>query len=117
METIEEVWKGVSRDRGIPEVTARWVSNNLGRVRVVDVREPAELSSALGKIEGVENVPLGTLGPVCTEWDREDAIVVVCRSGGRSGRAALLLENHGFRRVASMDGGMLEWSVLGLPTE
>jgi len=33
---------------------------------------------------------------------------MVCRSGGRSGRAAQLLESHGFQ-VVNMTGGMLDW--------
>lgn len=116
METVNDIWTGVSRDRGIPEVSARWVSNNVDRVRIVDVREPAELTSQLGKIEGSENVPLASLAFASEGWDRSEAIVVLCRSGGRSGRAALLLEQKGFTHVASMDGGMLVWNELDLPT-
>lgn len=115
MEQAQDIWQDVSRSRGVPEVTARWVSNNLGRVRIVDVREAAELVSELGKIEGVDHVPLGTLSQACAGWDRDEPLVVLCRSGGRSARAAMLLEERGFRRVASMDGGMLEWNARGLP--
>lgn len=115
METVEEIWQGITRDRGVPEVSARWVSNNLGRLRLVDVREPDELTSALGKIEGVDNVPLRQLGSAAQTWRRDVPTVVICRSGGRSAHAAMLLESLGFARVASMDGGMLEWVTLGLP--
>jgi rhodanese-related sulfurtransferase len=40
-------------------------------------------------------------------WDREAPIALICRSGGRSGKAALQLLGMGFRRVISMRGGML----------
>ena len=117
METTEDIWKDVTRDRGIPEVTVRWVSNNIDRVRLVDVREPAELIGALGKIEDAESVPLGSVGYALDEWDKGAPIVLVCRSGGRSARAAQYLEQSGFRYVASMDGGMLTWNEQGLPLE
>lgn len=115
METVKDIWQGVNRDRGIPEVSAQWVSNNVDRVRIIDVREPAELTSPLGTIEGSENVPLASLANASNDWDRSQPIVVVCRSGGRSGRAALLLEQKGFTHVASLDGGMLVWGDLQLP--
>jgi rhodanese-related sulfurtransferase len=116
MENVDDIWKGIDRSRGIPEVSAQWVSNNIDRVRIIDVREPAELQSQLGKIEESENVPLGTLANASHHWDRSEPIVVLCRSGGRSGRAAAMLEQKGFSHVASMDGGMLVWNELGLPT-
>ena len=83
---------------------------------MVDVREPAELHGPLGRIENSENVPLGDLGQAHGAWDRDEPLVVLCRSGGRSARAAAYLEQQGFTRVASMDGGMLSWQGRGLPT-
>lgn len=115
METIQDIWQGVTRDRGVPEVSAHWVSNNVDRVHLVDVREPDELRSALGKIGGVQNVPLGSLPIAAQNWDKADPLVVICRSGGRSARAAMLLEQMGFSHVASLDGGMLVWHSEGLP--
>ena len=115
METTKDIWQDIKRRAGIPEVTARWVSNNVDRVRLIDVREPAELVGVLGQIEDSESVPLGTLGMAIDTWNKEEPIVVICRSGGRSGRAAQYLEQHGFKYVASMDGGMLTWNEEGLP--
>jgi rhodanese-related sulfurtransferase len=42
-------------------------------------------------------------------------VIVVCRSGGRSGKAALQLEAMGFAKVVSMRGGMMEWNRVRLP--
>lgn len=87
------------------------------RVRVVDVREPDELGGELGHIRGAELVPLATVATAAKSWPKDDEIVLVCRSGGRSGRAAALLVTMGFRRVMNMTGGMLAWNEARLPVE
>jgi sulfur dioxygenase len=112
----DDDWAEVSREnRGIPEVTVQQVSNVMGAVRLIDVREPDELRGPLGALEGAENVPLRELPGAAAPWSREQPVVVFCRSGGRSARAALQLEAMGFKRVASMAGGMLEWHAHQLP--
>jgi rhodanese-related sulfurtransferase len=100
---------------GVPQLSAEWVGEHLGEVRLVDVREPAELVGALGHIQGVEPVPLGTLRSVLGEWDRDTPIVTVCRSGGRSAQAVAILESEGFPRVANLAGGMIAWHSARLP--
>ena len=100
----------VRSEKGIPEVEAAWLREHRSDLRILDVREPDELSGALGSLPDVENIPLGELEATIASWgdaDPEEPLVVVCRSGGRSGRAALLLERAGFARVASLKGGML----------
>ena len=99
----------------VPEVECAWVAANLEQVRLVDVREPSELTGELGRIAGTELVPLGTIDVAAAKWETTEPIVLICRSGGRSGRAARVLENLGFGRVASMAGGMLAWGEAGLP--
>ena len=80
--------------------------------RLIDVRETNEYDGPLGHIDGAELVPLGTLDAVASSWSRDEALILVCRSGGRSGRAALLLESMNFENVASMRGGMTLWREL-----
>jgi len=81
------------------------------------VRESDEFVGPLGHPRGAELVPLATLEEAAKAWDRELPVVIVCRSGGRSGKAALLLEAKGFKRVASLRGGMTAWNEAGLPVE
>lgn len=83
--------------------------------RLIDVREPHEYVGELGHIEGAELVPLATLRAAATAWDRSREIVVVCRSGNRSGQGARQLVELGFTHVVNMVGGMLAWNQLGLP--
>lgn len=108
-------WAPIERTAtGIPEVTAKWVAENIGAFRLVDVREPAELVSELRKIPAAESAPLATVAEASKAYRLDEPIVVVCRSGGRSGRAALELEALGFHKVASMRGGMMTWAAEGL---
>lgn len=102
---------------GVPEVGADWLSANLPSVLVVDVREPDEYRGELGHVPGAELVPLETLEARASALARDRPIVTVCRSGGRSGKAALALARLGFGAVASLRGGMTAWNLRGLPSE
>ncbi|MEC0255877.1 rhodanese-like domain-containing protein [Paenibacillus lautus] len=75
-------------------------------MNIIDVRETEEVAE--GKIPGAVNIPLGLIEFRKQELDRSKEYVMVCRSGGRSGRAAQYLESQGYR-VVNMTGGMLEW--------
>jgi glyoxylase-like metal-dependent hydrolase (beta-lactamase superfamily II)/rhodanese-related sulfurtransferase len=100
---------------GVPVVTPDWLAAHRADVRIVDVREPPEFCGVLGHIEGAELVPLASLDAAARDWDRAAPLVAVCAYGTRSGRAALLLREQGFLRVASLHGGMLEWGERDLP--
>lgn len=71
---------------------------------LVDVRSPGEFAG--GHVEGAINVPVGELEGRLAEIDNEQ-VVVYCRSGGRSARAARILEAAG-KIVVDM-GGMSNW--------
>jgi glyoxylase-like metal-dependent hydrolase (beta-lactamase superfamily II)/rhodanese-related sulfurtransferase len=77
--------------------------------RIIDVREVSEFNGPLGHIEGAELVPLGTVEAISQTWDRGQKLLVVCRSGGRSGQACGLLRAKGFARVTNLSGGMTGW--------
>jgi sulfur dioxygenase len=105
-------WAPVQRSAdGVPEVVPAFVKDTLARGdhRIIDVREADERVGELRAIPGSEHVPLSTLARAARGWDKKARYVVVCRSGGRSGRAALELESLGFHHVASMKGGMQAW--------
>ena len=105
----ERGWAVIERTAaGVPEVPPSWVRENLGAIRLVDVREMDE-AEADGKIPGAEVIPMGTVDEVSKKWDRNEPVVTVCRSGRRSGRVSLELEKLGFKRIASMRGGMLAY--------
>ena len=113
---FDESWADIQWAGDVPEVTPAWTQAHRNDVRLVDVRQPHELEGKLGHIDGVENVPLDDLTTDAAGWDPEAEIVVLCRSGGRSGRAAKILRAAGFSRVASMAGGMIRWNDEGRPS-
>ena len=105
--TTPAEWAPVSRtSTGVPEVTIAWMIERPAAVRLIDVRQRAEFDGELGHVDGAELVPLDTLDRVAQKWPREQPIALICRSGGRSGTAARILENLGFAQVASVAGGM-----------
>jgi rhodanese-related sulfurtransferase len=75
--------------------------------KLVDVRD-AE-SYAQGHIEGAVNVPVTEIAERATEiGPREASIVVYCRSGMRSAKAAAILAGLGYQRVYDL-GSYLNW--------
>jgi sulfur dioxygenase len=98
------------RDAGADEV-----SYAVGSTRVVDVREPAEWTAELGHIAEAELIPLALVPERSDAWNKNETLVLVCRSGNRSGRAAAALQLRGFTRLINMTGGMLAWNTGKFP--
>jgi glyoxylase-like metal-dependent hydrolase (beta-lactamase superfamily II)/rhodanese-related sulfurtransferase len=99
---------------GLPIIDPRWVAENRGAVHVLDVRTPAEYDGELGHIEGAQLIPLSELASRLDEVPRDRPVVAVCRSGTRSGQAAVILRKAGRDDVANVAGGMLRWRQLRL---
>lgn len=111
----QPAWGPVTRTfAGGLEVSPLWVSEHRGTVHIVDVREEAELSGDLGRIEGILFLPLGQLRERILEVPRDKPVVCVCRSGKRSAQACSILEKAGFTDIANVSGGMIGWRALGL---
>jgi sulfur-carrier protein adenylyltransferase/sulfurtransferase len=87
------------------------------QVRLIDVREPHEYTGELGHVAGAELVPLAQVMAAAQGWDRHADLILICRSGARSGRAAAALVEAGFQRVMNMAGGMLAYNAANLPVE
>ena len=79
------------------------------KVNLVDVREPHE--NADFNIGGVL-IPLGNIQTMQID-DIEDLkgeeVILYCRSGNRSGQAAMFLDAMGFQKTKNLVGGMLAW--------
>jgi len=103
-------------EHGVPVVTGAWLTSHASGVHVVDVREAVEFAGPLGHIAGADLVPLATLVARAEAWRRDEPIVTVCTYGVRSGKAATLLRDRGFSRVASLYDGLLGWRAAGHPT-
>jgi rhodanese-related sulfurtransferase len=78
-------------------------------LNLVDVREPSEHADF--NIGGTL-IPLGQIMHYEVEdieGMKEQEVICYCRSGNRSGQAAMLLESMGFSNVKNLVGGMLAW--------
>ena len=97
---------------GIPQITVETLKKKLDAKEdffLLDVREPHEVPIAN---IGAPLIPLGQLeqrlGELAAYKDRE--IVIHCRSGARSQKAALILKNAGFTHPENLAGGILAWA-------
>jgi rhodanese-related sulfurtransferase len=80
--------------------------------KVLDVREDYEWEA--GHIEGATHIPLDQLPEQLNELDPDQDLHVICRSGGRSQRAAQWLVANGYSAV-NVSGGMGAWIEAGNP--
>jgi rhodanese-related sulfurtransferase len=79
------------------------------KLNLVDVREPNE--NADFNIGGIL-LPLGMIRSMQIdeiEDLKDKEVILYCRSGNRSGQAAMFLETMGFENTRNLVGGMLAW--------
>jgi len=93
-----------------PNEVGQWQGRG---AKIIDVREPAEYAG--GHLPGAVNIPLAEL-TLRAELSAAP-VVVVCASGGRSARAAALLEDAGHQEVANLLGGTFGWMAENRPVE
>lgn len=93
-------------------ITAEEVKQRLDageKLNLLDVREPYENAEfniggtllPLGKIQSLQIEDIEDL--------RNEEVICYCRSGNRSGIAAMVLEQLGFTNTKNLTGGMLLW--------
>lgn len=77
---------------------------------LIDVRTPQEYKS--GTLEGAKNINIydSDFSAQLDQLDKEKAVYVFCAVGGRSGQAAKILENKGFKKIIDLKGGYNAWS-------
>ena len=76
---------------------------------LVDVREPHEHEefNIGGTLHTLSKIQMADIDAIENLKDKE--VIVYCRSGNRSGQAALMLETMGFTNTKNLVGGMLKW--------
>lgn len=85
-------------------------------VVILDVRTPAEFWGELSHVQGAMLIPVQELERRLDELKpfRDKTILAICRTGNRSGRAAKLLNEKGFKTL-NVEGGMVQWNAEKLP--
>jgi len=85
--------------------------------QIVDVRTSAEFSE--GHIANAVNMDVTSddFESKIATLDKEKPVMVYCKSGGRSAKAASILKENGFKQVYDLDGGMIGWNDANKPVE
>lgn len=102
----------------IPEITPQKLWEQLHSPQsnhaplVIDVREPREFRR--GHVPEAKLIPLPAILSAETELPVDQPIVLVCRGGRRSRRAAYALQQAGCTNVSILQGGMVAWEAAGL---
>ncbi|MCX7085319.1 MAG: MBL fold metallo-hydrolase [Methylococcales bacterium] len=97
----------------ITEVNVKTATQLLaeGNIVLVDTREESEYAAA--HIDNAILLPRGVLefkiGAVPELADKSKAVLIYCRTGGRSALAAQTLQQLGYNNVLSMAGGFEAW--------
>src|SRR5271163_32138 len=97
-------------EAGVPEMQVEELKRRLDagdNLFVLDVREPHEYQ--ICNISG-HLIPLGDLPNRVHELDSSREIVAHCRSGVRSAKAVVFLQQAGFKKVHNLAGGILAWA-------
>ncbi|MBS3965012.1 MAG: rhodanese-like domain-containing protein [Methylomonas sp.] len=102
----------------ITEIDARSANLQRGKSLVLDVREPAEFATA--HLPGAINIPRGVVefqitGHPAFQGQQQADILVYCQSGGRAALATLALNQLGYEKAVSLEGGFKAWLDNGLP--
>ena len=82
---------------------------------VYDLRSSIEYSA--GSIAGAINLQASNLikGDSLFKANEEDCIILLCKTGTSSSKAAEDLKKQGFTNVNVLSGGMMNWTQSGMP--
>lgn len=82
--------------------------------QILDVRTPEEFASE--HIDKAVNINWLANDFVANtqKLDKSKPVFVYCKSGARSTKAAVKLEELGFKKIYQLEGGILKWNAAGL---
>lgn len=78
---------------------------------LVDVRSPEEFTQ--GALPNAINISVNSIDfPFeISRLDKNQPVLIYCRSGGRSARAAIAMKALGFSKIYELEGGYLAWEM------
>jgi adenylyltransferase/sulfurtransferase len=91
-----------------PEKLSEWIKEG-NPPKLIDVRNPVEL--AISTFPGADSIPIEKLPHFFSEWDRDQELVFICRTGLRSARALKMAEAQGFTHTRCLQGGINAWAA------
>lgn len=96
----------------IPQIETKELRKRLQNgenVYMIDVREDEEV--AAGMISGAKHIPMGEIPTRLNDIPKDQEVIFICRSGGRSQHVCEYLSHQGHTNVVNMKGGMLQWAA------
>ena len=115
--TTKAITKKEIQDNTIRKVDAKTFKTETEgkKIQLVDVRTPKEYKQ--GHIENSDNVNVmdNDFMIKMSKYNKDQAVYVYCRSGGRSMRAASKLKSAGYN-VVNLNGGIIGWAKNGFKT-
>lgn len=95
--------------KGVENISASQLKSIIHEkdIQFIDVRTPMEFNEY--KVKPFKNIPLHTLRQQCEQLNKNKEVVLICRSGSRSLRAARILKRAGFTNLTNVVGGLNRW--------
>jgi molybdopterin/thiamine biosynthesis adenylyltransferase/rhodanese-related sulfurtransferase len=108
------VWAKRHDDLGVPSITPRQLKQRLengDRICLLDIREPHELEiSQIQEIKSI-HIPRNEVLERMNELDTSQDVVVFCRFGLQSIKTVRQLQDHGFKKLYNLEGGINRWAA------
>lgn len=82
----------------------------------IDVREDEEVLQVAYDVPNIMHIPLSQIRERMLEIPKNQEIIIVCRSGGRSMQATTFLAEKGYDAI-NLQGGIIAWQQQGFPTK
>ncbi len=82
---------------------------------LVDVRERDEVSQCVCDVAHILIAPMSQFETCIKDISKDQKIITMCHSGGRSAYAAEMLSTLGYKDITNLSGGIIAWQAAGLP--
>ena len=77
---------------------------------IIDVRTPQEYNEGhIAHAVNIDFLAQDSFVQKIAALDKAQSVYLYCRSGNRSGKAALQLDSLGFKHIYDLEGGYTEW--------
>jgi len=113
MSFLSELFKTKTNINQISANSLKQLLESDANVKLLDVRTPKEYKQAhISKSTNIDVFSSNFVSKCESKLNKEDTLVLYCRSGQRSSNAAKKLEKAGFTSLYNLKGGMMAWSRL-----
>lgn len=105
------IWIRFAPVKGVNLITPQQLRAKLkqknNKRQLIDVRTNAEYNT--NHINGFKNIPLQQIAQMANHLNKNEEVVLICRSGSRSRTASKILAKQGFQFIYDVKGGMNQW--------